>query len=574
VSDEILVNVSPTETRVALVENGLVQEVYLERARNKGLVGNIYRGKVVRVLPGMQAAFVDIGLERAGFIHASDFVVNVSLSSENASNDLLPSDEQPLPNPPLARGGSEPLPSTSIAGGGSEPLPSTSIAGGGSQPHPNSSVAGGGSQPLPLPRGRLGGGGDSSSTTAAGTIKDIRELVREGQSLLVQVTKDPISTKGARLSTQLSVSARNLVYMPRASHIGISARIEDEDERERLKHLLEQALDGVENRRSGGFIVRTLAEGCCADELRADIPFLFKLWDAMEEAMEKAPVPACIYKDLPLFMRTVRDLVKPRVEKVRIDSGEAFTAMCRFAKKYAPEIESKLEHYTGDRPLFDLNGVEDELEKALDIQVPLKSGGHLIIEQTEAMTTIDVNTGAFVGHRNLEETIFKTNLEATAVIARQLRLRNLGGIIILDFIDMQDPEHQRQVLRTLEKAMESDRARTTITGVSDLGLIEMTRKRTRESLGQIMCEPCPVCTGRGVLKTPQTVCYEIFREILREARVYDNDKFLVLAAQSVIDCLLDEESTHVADLEAFVGRAIEFRVETIYNQEQYDIVLV
>jgi len=248
--------------------------------------------------------------------------------------------------------------------------------------------------------------------------------------------------------------------------------------------------------------------------------------------------------------------------------------MIEFGQVYTPEVLPKLELYTGDRPLFDLNGVEDEIEKALQTQVPLKSGGYLIVEQTEAMTTVDVNTGAFVGNRNLEETIFKTNLEAASSIARQIRLRNLGGIIILDFIDMEDVEHQRQVLRTLEKAMENDRARTSITGVSDLGLVEMTRKRTRESLGQIMCESCSVCHGRGILKTPQTVCYEIFREIIREARAYDNEKFLVLAAQSVVDCLLDEESTHVADLEKFIGRAIEFRVETIYNQEQYDIVLV
>jgi len=496
-TDEILVNVSPTETRTALVENGLVQEVYIERHRNKGLVSNIYKGKVVRVLPGMQAAFVDIGLDRAGFIHASDFA-------------------QTAPCPP-------------------------------------------------------GDGGECAPKTPP---KDIRELAREGQSLIVQVIKEPISTKGARLTTHISVSARNLVYMPDSDHIGISARIEDEAERERLKALVEQASQRLNGERSGGFIVRTVAEGCGEEELSADIPFLLKLWTSVEKAIAGAAAPACVYEDLPLYLRTLRDLLKPHIEKVRVDDATAFGRMCEFAEQYAPEILPRLEHYKGDRPLFDLNGVEDELERALDREVPLKSGGYLVIEQTEAMTTIDVNTGAFVGHRNLEETIFKTNMEAASAIARQLRLRNLGGIIILDFIDMLDPEHQRQVLRTLEKAMESDRARTSITGVSELGLVEMTRKRTRESLGQVMCEPCPVCKGRARLKTAQTVCYEIFREILREARVYDNDKFLVLASQSVIDCLLDEESTSVADLEALVGRAIEFRVETIYNQEQYDIVLV
>lgn len=497
-SDEILVNVSAQEARVAWVENGLVQEVYLERTRNKGLVSNIYKGKVVRVLPGMQAAFVDIGLDRAGFIHASDFAQKDGLATAESTTE----------------------------------------------------------------------------TTNGSNVKDIRELVREGQSLLVQVIKEPISTKGARLTTQISVSARNLVYMPFADHIGISARIENEEERQRLKLLLESAAAQTDAEGKGGFIVRTVAEGCCEEELKADIPFLMKLWKAVEDRIKQETAPACVYQDLPLFQRTLRDIVKPKIEKVRVDNEAAFDSMCQFAHRYAPEVLPKLELYTGDRPLFDLNGVEDEIDRALQNQVTLKSGGSLVIEQTEAMSTIDVNTGAFVGHRNLEETIFKTNLEAATAIARQLRLRNLGGIIIIDFIDMLDEEHQRQVLRALEKAMELDPARVSITGVSELGLIEMTRKRTRESLGQMMCEPCAVCKGRGVLKTPQSVCYEIFREIIREARVYQNEKFLVLASQSVVDCLLDEESTHVADLEASIGKPIEFRVETIYNQEQYDIVLV
>ncbi len=490
-SEEILINVAPTETRVALVENGMLQEVYIERTQRKGFVGNIYRGKVVRVLPGMQAAFVDIGLERAGFIHAADI--------------------------------------TALDADGME--------------------------------------------ERKAEVADIRAMIREGQSLLVQVTKDPIGTKGARLTTHLSVSARYLVYMPYTRHIGISARIEEEAERERLKKLVEGLAREYNPDYGGGFIVRTVAEGVTEDELRSDIPFLFKLWGDLEKSIEKASVPAVIHEDLPLFMRTLRDLVRPHIEKVRIDSREAYLKMCEFAEHYAPEICSRIEHYPGERPLFDLYGVEDEIQKALDIKVQLKSGGYLVIEQTEAMSTIDVNTGAFVGHRNLEETIFKTNLEAATAIARQLRLRNLGGMIIIDFIDMRDVEHRRQVLRTLEKMMERDHAKNSITGVSELGLVEMTRKRTRESLLQVMCEPCPVCGGRGTLKSAETVCYEIFREILREARIYDNDKFLVLASQAVIDRLLDEESANVADLEEFIGRAVEFRVEAIYSQEQYDIVL-
>lgn len=492
-SEELLINVAPTETRVALVENGMLQEVYIERTQSKGFVGNIYKGKVVRVLPGMQAAFVEIGLERAGFIHASDFA--------NANNNSNNSD--------------------------------------GSKETPN-----------------------------------IVNLVREGQSLVVQVTKDPISTKGARLTTNFSISSRFLVYMPQTHHIGVSTRIDDDGERQRLRDNVDSAIADCGQELHGGFIVRTVAEGCAAEELESDIPFLIRLWQDLEERISKRQAPAVIYEDLPLFLRTLRDLAKPQIEKIRVDSREAFTKMQEFAQQYCPMISHLLEHYPGERPLMDLYGVEDELQKALATHVPLKSGGYLIVEQTEAMTTVDVNTGAYVGHRNLEETIFKTNLEAATAIARQLRLRNLGGIIILDFIDMQDAEHQRQVLRLLEKMLERDRAKTSITGVSELGLVEMTRKRTRESLGQVMCEPCPVCSGRGTLKSSETVCYELFREVLRYARAYDNKQFLVLASQVVIDRLLDEESANVADLEEFIGCTIQFQVETVYHQEQYDIVLV
>ena len=491
-SDEILVNVGPTETRDALIENGVLQEVYIERAQSKGFVGNIFKGKVVRVLPGMQAAFVDIGQERAGFIHVADLAPRGEDGFEQRLNES----------------------------------------------------------------------------------SDIRNYLREGQELLVQVLKDPISTKGARLTSHLSVSARYLVYMPYTNHIGVSVRIEDETERNRLKDAVKTLADEYsEQFKVGGFIVRTAAEGVNAEEFRADIPFVFRLWEDVEKKMNTVTAPAVVHEDLPLYMRTIRDLMRSNIEKVRIDSREAFQRMASFAKHYAPEIGEKLEHYPGERPIFDLYGVEEEVQKALDVRVNLKSGGYLLVEQTEAMTTIDVNTGAFVGHRNLEETIFKTNLEAAAAIARQLRLRNIGGIIILDFIDMIDAEHQRQVLRTLEKNLERDRVKTAITGVSELGLVEMTRKRTRESLTQMLCEPCPVCNGRGKLKSPETVCYEIFREILREARAYERESFLVLASQVVIDRLLDEESANVADLEEFICGTIRFQVETIYHQEQYDIIL-
>ncbi|QEY16280.1 ribonuclease G [Cellvibrio sp. KY-GH-1] len=488
-SEEILINVSPVETRVALVENGVVQEFYIERSHGETYVGNIYKGKVVRVLPGMQAAFVEIGLERTGFIHAADM----------------------MPEPPE---------------------------------------------------------GEVRRTE----VPDIRSLVREGQTLLVQVAKDPISTKGARLTTHLTLSSRYLVYMPNANHIGVSTRIEDEPERERLRQAVETAV--AEQDIKGGFIVRTVAEGAEAESIVADIPFLLRLWEDLTHKLPGLGVPAELHRDMPLYLRALRDMARAPIDRVRVDSRLTFQQMLEFASKYAPQLIDLIDLYSGDRPLLELYGVEEEIHRALEPRVALKSSGYLIIEQTEAMTTVDVNTGAFVGHRNLEETIFKTNLEAASAIARQLRLRNLGGIIILDFIDMKDPEHQRQVLRTLEKALEKDHAKTRITGVSELGLVEMARKRTRESLEQMLCEPCPVCQGRGQVKSAETVCYEIFREILRMARTYDNEKFLVLASQVVVDRLLDEEAAYVADLEAFIRRTIEFRVEAVFHQEQYDIVLV
>jgi len=490
-SEEILINVTPVETRVALVENGMLQEAYIERTSRKGIVGNIYKGKVVRVLPGMEAAFVDIGLERAAFIHASDVVP-------------APQDEEETPGPR--------------------------------------------------------------------TVPDIRSLLREGQSLVVQVTKDPIGTKGARLTTQLSIPSRFLVFMPGVSHIGVSQRIEDEEERARLKNLVEQAASEDETA-SGGYIIRTAAEGASDEDVVADMAYLHRVSRSVQERMEKAPAPSVVYKDLPLFIRTVRDLIRPQTEKIRIDSRESHERVMEFVREFVTEFADRVEYYPGERPIFDLYSVEDEIQKALSRKVQLKSGGYVIIDQTEAMTTIDINTGAFVGHRNLEETIFKTNLEAARAISRQLRLRNLGGIIIIDFIDMVDPEHQRQVHRMLEKMLERDHAKTKITGVSELGLVEMTRKRTIESLGQILCEPCPICDGRGFLKTGETVCYEIFREIMRVNRAYDADSYLVMASQAVVDRLLDEESDNVADLETFIGKTIRFQVEPFYSQEQYDVVL-
>jgi len=492
-SEEILINVTPMETRVAVVENGMVQEVYIERTQHKGIVGNIYKGKVVRVLPGMQAAFVDIGLERAAFIHTSDFAML-----------------------------------------------------------------------------------DANGIEQRGVVSDqIRELVHEGEELVVQVVKDPLGTKGARLTTHLSISSRYIVYMPQTHHVGISQRIEEESERERLRAIVEAGLQFDDMRDiKGGFIIRTAAEGAGEEELIADMRYLKRLWGSFEKRRVEVKAPGIVYEDLPLYLRALRDMVRPDVEKIRVDSRETMQKLNSFTEEFVPEAMDKLEWYPGERPIFDLYGVEDEIQKALGRKVQLKSGGYLIVDRTEAMTTVDVNTGAFVGHRNLEETIFKTNLEAATALARQLRVRNLGGIVIVDFIDMKDVEHQRQVLRTLEKALERDHAKTTITGVTELGLVQVTRKRTRESLLGLLCEDCPACQGRGTMKSAETVCYEIFREILREARAYDNQTYLVLAAQSVVDRLLDEESANVADLEEFIGKTIKFQVEAMYTQEQFDVILL
>jgi len=412
------------------------------------------------------------------------------------------------------------------------------------------------------------------SSREGSAVESISALVHEGQSLTVQVTKDPIGSKGARLTTQLSIPSRYLVYMPRTSHVGISLKIEDEAERERLKQVVADCVAAEGIAEAGGFILRTAADGARAEEILVDIRYLRRLWTQIAEQMKSAPTPSVIYEDLSLALRTLRDLVSPRSEKIRVDSRETFGKITSFVAELMPEISDRLEHYPGERPIFDLHGIEDEIQKALERKVPLKSGGYLIIDPAEAMSTIDVNTGAFVGHRTLEETIFKTNLEAATAIARQLRLRNLGGIIIIDFIDMEDEEHQRQVLRTLEKQLERDHAKTNIIGITELGLVQMTRKRTRESLEQVLCEPCSHCQGRGKLKTAETTCYEIFREILREARAYQPEGYRVLANQKVVDRLLDEESGNVADLEAFIGRTIKFQVETMYSQEQYDVVLL
>ena len=484
-----MINVSPRETRAALLENGVLQELFVERASRRGLTGNLYQGRVSRVLPGMQAAFIDIGLERTAFLHASDIV----------------------------------------------------------QPD------------------------DAENGDAAPRTDSIRELVSEGADILVQVLKDPLGSKGARLTTFVTIPSRYLVFMPFGHGVGVSARIENEDERQRLREAVQSAVVDGE---AGGYIVRTAAEGAASEALRADMLFLRRLWEVLDANAHSARAGTLVHEDLALPLRLMRDLVGEGVDRVLVDHDATCDRMREFATTFMPALGARVERYAGSRPIFDLHAVEEEIQRSLDRKVALKSGGYLIIDQTEALTTIDVNTGAYVGHRNLEETIFRTNLEAAVAIARQLRLRNLGGIVIIDFIDMQEEEHRRQVLQALEKALAADHARTNVSTVSPLGLVEMTRKRTRESLAHQLCAPCAACEGRGYVKTPETVCYEIFREILRQTGQFEFQELLVLAHQDVIERLLDEESAALGELEVLTGKPIRLQTEALYLIDQYDVVLM
>lgn len=483
-STEFLLNFTPQETRIAIIEQGVVQELHVERPASRGIVGNIYLGRVVRVLPGMQSAFIDIGLERTAFLHVAD------IWSERQNGEAA---------------------------------------------------------------------------------RPIERVLTEGQSIMVQALKDPLGTKGARLSTQISLAGRLLVYLPQEKHIGISQRIGDESEREQLRERLGRL---VPEEKAGGFIVRTMAENATDEELTADIAYLHKLWNEINEDAEGSKAPCLLHEDLNLAQRILRDLVADDTARVRIDSRENYRKLQEFASEYTPKVLPLLELYDSDRPLFELYNVELEVQKALARRVDLKSGGYLIIDQTEALTTVDVNTGGFVGARNFDDTIFKTNLEAAQAIARQLRLRNLGGIIIIDFIDMESAEHRDMVLDEFRKALTHDHTKMNVNGFSALGLVEMTRKRTRESLAHLLCEPCPTCGGRGEIKTARTVVYEIFREVLREARQFNAREFRVLASPDVINLLLDDENQSLAMLSDFIAKKVSLHAEASYTQEQFDIVLL
>lgn len=576
-SEELLINISPMESRVAVLDNGVLVEIYIERHHKLGLVGNIYLGTVVRVLPGMQAAFVDIGQSRTAFLHVNDMQrpprSSTTAEKKSANSKPLANDSDSLSdsgNPDedaltagLCEGNSL------VDGQSNDPanMVNSSQTSSASPTQPSSLRM---TPPVVSPKPI------SPRQTAQPPKQDlIQHRLHEGQRILVQVTKDQLGTKGARLTTNITLPSRYLVYLPSSEHIGISQRIDSEQERSRLKTELSELMQTVSLK--GGLIARTAAERVPVHKLEEDIYYLLQLWRTIQARRGEAShsqSSVLLYQELSLPLRSIRDLVHEGTEKVIIDNEVLYDEVRQFAKEFVPFVYPRIVHYTGEPALFDVHRVEEDLRDALKRRVDLKSGGYLIIDQTEAMTTIDVNTGSFVGGRSLEDTVYKTNLEATHAIARQLRLRNLGGIIILDFIDMLEQEHRDDVLASLQEQLAQDYAKTNITQVSELGLVEMTRKRTRESLEQQLCEPCNTCQGRGFVKTAETVCFEIFREIMRCARTYNAPKkFTVVAHAAVIDLLLSSEADTVADLEYLLGRVITFEVENLYTQEQYDIVL-
>lgn len=489
---DILINWTPQETRAAIVEHGVVQELHVERVLQRGLVGNVYLGRVSRVLPGMQSAFIDIGLERAAFLHVADV-----WQRSNVEPDV--------------------------------------------------------------------------------PAKPIEKLVFEGQTLLVQVMKDPMGSKGARLTTQISIAGRLMVFLPQEDSVGVSQKIPLE-QRSALRDRVQQLQQSLPNEaglvRPGGYIVRTNAEDASDAEIEQDMRYLRKVGGRIRQMSTQVPAPSLLHQDLNLMQRVLRDMVDERTSSIKIDSRTQYDKLLAFGLEFMPAAAQKLEVYAGERPIFDLFNIDQEITRALGKRVDLKCGGYLIIDQTEALTTIDVNTGGYVGARNFDETIYKTNLEAAEAIARQLRLRNLGGIIVADFIDMVRPEHQEGVLNALRRQLHRDRIKTMVGEFSQLGLVEMTRKRTRESLARMLSETCPTCGGSGMVKTPRSVAYDILREVLRESRQFDPQEFRVLAAPAVIDLFLGEDSQHLAGLSEFIGKPISLQTDASLAQDQYDVVLL
>jgi ribonuclease G len=504
-SSELIINVTAHETRVALMENGTLSELHIERESDKGIAGNIYKGRIQRVLPGMQAAFVDIGLARSAFLYVDD--VYTASSAADALRSVYKDEQDELEIEDDAR---------------DEPL-----------------------QPQSIP---------------------IEELISDGNEILVQVMKEPIRSKGARISSHISLPGRYLVYLPGIDNIAISRRITDPAERARLEGIVERIRPG-----SSGFIVRTASEGAQEEELRMDMAFLTRLWDSIQMRSPSSPVPGLLHEDLSVSLRAIRDLYSNSIKKVIVDSQQTYQSIINFIETFTPQLKFSVELYDDPVPIFDALGIELEISRALNRTVWLKSGGYIVIEQTEALFVIDVNTGRYVGKGNQADTILKTNLEAVREIAYQIRLRNLGGIIIVDFIDMEKKADRTAVLNALQDALTRDRAKTNISGISDLGLVQMTRKRVRENLRSQMCDPCPHCEGRGTIKSTQSIAYDILRAVRKEAASHAEDKILVLAHPDVVSFLYDEERDYIDEIEDLYRKKIVIRADNRNHHEQYDV---
>lgn len=505
-STEILINSKRYEVRIAIVENGTLSEFHLQRPSEKGLIGNIYRGKVVRVLPGMQAAFINIGLERTGFLYVDD----VYLSQNELNTRMLgEQDHEEQPFAPV--------------------LPENDLR-------------------------RIQG-------------MNIEDLLSEGQDLLVQVSKDPIGTKGARLTCHITLPGRNLVFIPLTEHIGISRKIEEEEVRVRLKEQIERLRpEGT------GFIVRTVAEFASEDELEADMEFLLLLWDEIQDIASVSEVPALVYEDLDITFRSVRDLFTHDVDNLIIDDAETYGKLRDFVSSFAPQLKAKISLYEDDTPIFEAHGIDTEINRATEKKVWLRSGGYIIIESTEALSVIDVNTGRFVGKNNLNETIFKTNMEAAKEIAYQLRLRNIGGIIIIDFIDMESEEHRDELFSSFKEAVKRDKSRINILKLSEFGLVQMTRKRSSENLTQLLCEPCHYCAGEGILKSRRTICYDIFRKISRNANRTGGFSITLRVHPRIADMLNKEEKRTLIQLEQETHKKLIVVPVKDLHIEKYDII--
>ncbi len=500
----LLINATPYEIRIALVEHGNLVEFYQERPVEKGLVGNIYQGRVVRVLPGMQAAFVDLGLERTGFLYVDDVRTDNKYIEARARKNGCQSccDDAP------------------------EVI-----------------------QDGPAPQ------------------MNIEDLLTEGQAVMVQICKEPLGTKGARLTCNITLPCRNLVYMPMTDHIGISRKVVDDEDRQRLR-------EEIENLRpqDAGFIVRTVAESASREDLEADMEFLLHLWGEIKDRTSKAPVPSIVYEDLDIAQRAVRDLFTTEIQKVIVDDTQTYERVCNFVETFVPQLRNRVAPYENEVPLMDAYGVEVEISRALEKKVWLRSGGYIIIETTEALTVVDVNTGRYVGRKDLEETIFKNNMEAAKEIAYQLRLRNIGGIIIIDFIDMELESHREDVFNALQEAVKKDKSRSNILKVSEFGLVQMTRKRDRENLSQMMCEPCMYCGGNALLKSRRSVCYEIFRKLSHEGPKIPGDTVTIKVHPSVAELMLKDETLNTEKLEKETRKRFIIVADNDMYLEKYEII--